>query len=96
MRRRAVDRPVRMSQRLDHMNPTATFSPNGRAITTASSRWTRRRVQTLGWAIAAIPLLALASRVAPSHWVSFSDWASIELRTRDVGTRFTPLVGPYC
>lgn len=54
-----------------------------------------RRVQIVGWAIAAIPLLTLASRVAPSDWVSFSDWASIELRTRDVGTRFTPLVGPY-
>jgi hypothetical protein len=54
-----------------------------------------RRVQRLGLAIAAIPLLALGSRVAPSHWVSLSDWASIELRTRDVGTSFTPLVGPY-
>jgi hypothetical protein len=42
-----------------------------------------------------IPLLVLAVRVSRSHWLSLSDWALIELRTRDVGTVRTPLVGPY-
>src|SRR5262249_6130658 len=42
-----------------------------------------------------IPLFVLAVRISRSHWLSFSDWALIELRTRDVGTVRTPLVGPY-
>jgi hypothetical protein len=43
----------------------------------------------------AVPLLVLFVRVARSSWLSFLDWASIELRTRDVGTLHTPLVGPF-
>ena len=43
----------------------------------------------------AVPLLVLFVRVARSSWLSFLDWASIELRTRDVGTVHTPLVGPF-
>jgi len=39
--------------------------------------------------------MVLLVRVLRSGWLSSSDWAAIELRTRDVGTRHTPLVGPY-
>jgi hypothetical protein len=45
--------------------------------------------------LAAVPVLVLLVRVLSSGWLSTSDWATIELRTRDVGTRHTPLVGPY-
>ena len=43
----------------------------------------------------AVPLVVLLVRVLSSHWISFSDWAPIELRTRDVGTSHNPLLGPY-
>jgi hypothetical protein len=46
-------------------------------------------------AVAAVPLLVLAARLITGGWMSVSDWASIELRTRDVGTSHTPLVGPF-
>jgi hypothetical protein len=61
---------------------------------TATSRrgvWVAIVVATM----VAVPVLVLAVRAALSHWLSFSDWALIELRTRDVGTSRTPLVGPY-
>ena len=52
----------------------------------------------LGWVVsglAAVPALVLLARVLNSGWLSSSDWADIELRTRDVGTLHTPLVGAY-
>ena len=52
-------------------------------------------VATIVAAAVAIPLLVLAVRTTMSHWLSFSDWALIELRTRDVGSKDTALVGPY-
>ena len=42
-----------------------------------------------------MPVFVLLVRVLLSGWLSSSDWAAIELRTRDVGTWRTPLVGPY-
>ena len=58
----------------------------------------RRSDHRLVWVVAAlpaVPVLVLLVRVLHSSWLSTSDWASIELRTRDVGTRNTPLLGPY-
>jgi hypothetical protein len=42
-----------------------------------------------------VPVAVLMVRVVHSGWLSSSDWADIELRTRDVGTLHTPLVGVY-
>jgi hypothetical protein len=64
------------------------------ATVLARSRTDRR----LAWVAAGLPaatVLVLLVRVLRSGWLSTSDWASIELRTRDVGTRHTALVGPY-
>src|SRR5947209_6059220 len=42
-----------------------------------------------------VPLAVVAGRVLASHWISYSDYSAIELRTRAVGTSTTPLVGPF-
>jgi len=58
----------------------------------------RRSVRSLTWVVAGlltVPVLVLLVRVLFSGWLSSSDWSAIELRTRDVGTWHTPLVGPY-
>jgi hypothetical protein len=50
------------------------------------------------WLIGAaviLPALAALVRVVGQRWYPAGDWAMLELRTRDVGTRHTPLVGPY-
>src|ERR1700745_3196800 len=45
--------------------------------------------------IVAVPFVILAGRGLPAHCISYSDYSAIELRTRAVGTRTTPLVGPF-
>jgi hypothetical protein len=45
--------------------------------------------------LALAPILVLIARAAGIAWHPDSDLALIELRTRDVGTRYTPLLGPY-
>ena len=68
------------------------------AETADPSRPAARPARPLVIAVAvaiAIPFLVLLVRTVLSPWVSFSDWATIELRVRDVGTSSTPLVGPY-
>ncbi len=54
-----------------------------------------RRVACAVAALVAMPALVLVIRLLHSGWLSTSDWAAIELRTRDVGTFHTPLLGPY-
>jgi hypothetical protein len=46
-------------------------------------------------ALVVLPLLILAVRIVRGRYLTFSDWANIELRTRDVGGAHTPLVGPF-
>ncbi|MGO9877564.1 MAG: hypothetical protein ACLPVY_27655 [Acidimicrobiia bacterium] len=61
-------------------------------------RWSGKWDRSLVWVVAglvAVPVFVLLVRVLHSGWLSSSDWAAIELRTRDVGTPHTPLVGPY-
>jgi hypothetical protein len=38
---------------------------------------------------------ALIWLIVRPRWLPATDWATLELRVRDVGTRRTPLVGPY-
>jgi len=61
-------------------------------------RWSGECDRRGAWVVAglvAVPVFVLLVRVVLSGWLSSSDWAAIELRTRDVGTSHTPLVGPY-
>jgi hypothetical protein len=46
-------------------------------------------------ALLLVPLVFLLVRLAFGNYISTSDIALIESRVRDVGTRSTPLVGPY-
>jgi len=46
-------------------------------------------------AAAVVPAVAAFVRVVGQRWYPAGDWAMLELRTRDVGTRHTPLLGPY-
>jgi len=58
----------------------------------------RRSDRCFAWVVAGlvtVPVFVSLDRVLHSSWLSSSDWAAIELRTRDVGTWRTPLVGPY-
>lgn len=41
------------------------------------------------------PILWSGFAALSSHWHPAGDWAVLELKTRDVGTAVTPLVGPY-
>jgi hypothetical protein len=45
--------------------------------------------------LALAPIIVLLARLAGVTWHPNSDLALIELRTRDIGTRQTPLLGPY-
>ncbi|CAN5628982.1 hypothetical protein BH10ACT1_BH10ACT1_19800 [soil metagenome] len=57
-----------------------------------------RRVDRKVWlalVVAAIPFAAALAGLSRHHWFLTGDWASIDLRVREVGTRDTPLVGPY-
>jgi hypothetical protein len=45
--------------------------------------------------LALAPIVVLVARLAGVTWHPNSDLALVELRTRDVGTRYTPLLGPY-
>jgi hypothetical protein len=60
-------------------------------------RWGRHdRTLALGvGALALAPLVVVLVASIGIPWVSSGDWAVIELRTRDVGTSATPLLGPY-
>ena len=60
-----------------------------------SDRRSDRRVVRILAGLAAVPGFVLLVRILHGDWLSSSDWAAIELRTRDVGTWHTPLVGPY-
>jgi hypothetical protein len=46
-------------------------------------------------ALAVVPLVVALVASAGRSWVPTGDWAMIELATGDVGTRLTPLLGPY-
>lgn len=54
-----------------------------------------RRLEWVVVGLLVVPAVVLLVRVVHSGWLSSSDWADIELRTRDVGTWHTPLVGVY-
>ena len=54
-----------------------------------------RRLEWVVVGLLVVPAFILLVRVLDSGWLSSSDWADIELRTRDVGTTHTPLVGAY-
>jgi hypothetical protein len=57
----------------------------------APRRWSTHALVLL----AVAPIVVLLVRLAAITWYPNSDLALIELRTRDVGTRQTPLLGPY-
>jgi hypothetical protein len=65
---------------------TATIAGGGRSD---------RRPAAVVASLLVAPALVLLVRVRQSGWLSTSDWAFIESRTRDVGTLHTPLVGVY-
>jgi len=46
-------------------------------------------------AICVAPIIASGIDAAGQHWQPAGDWSVLELRTRDVGSDSTPLVGPY-
>lgn len=54
-----------------------------------------RRLVAVVAGVLIVPAAVLLVRVIHSSWLSSSDWADIELRTGDVGTWHTPLVGAY-
>jgi len=54
-----------------------------------------RRLVAVVAGVVMVPVAVLLVRVVRSGWLASSDWADIELRTRDVGTSHTPLVGVY-
>lgn len=50
------------------------------------------------WALAAavvVPIVVAGAAATSRAWFPAGDWAMTELRVLDVGTRHTPLVGPY-
>jgi len=59
------------------------------------ARRSDRRLAGVVAAVFAVPTLILFVRAVHNKWVPASDWAGIEARTRDVGTRHTPFVGAY-
>ena len=46
-------------------------------------------------AVALAPFVVLFLRATHASWTATGDYSLIEMRTRDVGTSSTPLVGPY-
>ena len=65
------------------------------AATVAAGARSDRRIRWVVAGLLIVPALVLLVRVFQGGWLSSSDWADIELRTRDVGTPHTPLVGAY-
>ena len=65
------------------------------AATVAVEARSDRRIRWVVVGLLVVPALVLLVRVLQSGWLSSSDWADIELRTRDVGTGHTPLIGAY-
>jgi hypothetical protein len=45
--------------------------------------------------LVALPVVVGAVALVGQRWLPLSDWASLAFRTSEVGTRDTPLVGPY-
>ena len=64
------------------------------AATVLTGRRSDRRAAWVVAGLPAVPVLVLLVRILRSGWLSSSDWAAIELRTRDVGTWHTPLGRP--
>jgi hypothetical protein len=82
--------------RVDQLGVTTADTKGTETSPPRASRAPSDRFVALAVGIAvAIPVVILLVRVAIGHWISFSDWAAIELRVRDVGTSRTPLIGPY-
>ena len=46
-------------------------------------------------ALAVSPIVVASSALVGQRWLPMSDWATLAYRTSQVGTRQTPLVGPY-
>ena len=46
-------------------------------------------------AVAVSPIVVASSALVGQRWLPMSDWATLAYRTSQVGTRQTPLVGPY-
>ncbi|MCD9624508.1 hypothetical protein [Rhabdothermincola salaria] len=72
--------------------------PSGRSGDVLAPRRWARHERTAAWIVALLALAPLAVTTAASigiDWRAAGDWAVIELRTRDVGTTLTPLLGPY-
>src|SRR5437868_1919006 len=66
--------------------------------------WSRKHWSRKRWAVLAAVLLVAVCLVpvllsgidgAGRTWHPAGDWSVLELRTRDVGSTSTPLVGPY-
>lgn len=71
-------------------------SPAGILATATPDRlWWRDRLLWVVMVLVTAPLMVVAAMVAGRTWLPASDWALIELRTREVGTANTPLVGPF-
>jgi hypothetical protein len=62
---------------------------------TAAGRSPRRVAGILAVVAAVAVTIVIAARAVRHGWTPSSDWALIELRVRDVGTRNTPLVGAF-
>jgi len=62
-------------------------------LTERGRRW--RRLAALTGIVTILPLGWMVLRTVGFDWYPTGDHAAIELRTRDVGTRDTPLVGSY-
>jgi hypothetical protein len=60
----------------------------------AGRRWSITLAVGVGF-MAVLPLMVALVTSVGRTWVPTGDWAMIELATGDVGTRFTPLIGPY-
>ncbi len=58
-------------------------------------RWWPAAVAVAVGVAVAIPLLVTGIAGAARDWYPGGDWAVLELRTHDVGTGMTPLLGPY-
>ena len=77
------------------MTPVAVTSADSVEVTGEPPPGRQRAIAIAAIVAVAVPLAVLLVRVLTSGWISFSDWAPIELRTRDVGTSHNPLLGPY-
>jgi hypothetical protein len=84
---------VRVSTEADEL--TAEAPEPGRPVDRSVRRW----VEPLGVvglvALVASPIVLGALSLVGDTWLPMSDWASLLHRTAQVGTKDTPLVGPY-